>query len=179
MILIQEKWSRTCARKARPSPSSPKLYRRTRSVEEPAPFASVAATVRDRVSSASTPVLHVAACAGPPSAGVRHPVIPSKRARLVCDDEAEWRDYGYPLFRGDIGTTLTRSIRASAQTVVADAHGRFWHRADHFGTATTTTAMLGWSSRGRRRSPREVRLDSDLVRSVTCFAQKTRLPRTL
>jgi hypothetical protein len=33
-------------------------------------------------------VLHVSVCAGPPSAGVRQPVT-SKRARFVCDDEAE------------------------------------------------------------------------------------------
>ena len=53
---------------------------------------------------------------------VRQPAIPSKRGRLVCDDEAELRDYGYPLFRGDIGTTLTIDPR-KPQRVVADAHG--------------------------------------------------------
>src|SRR5262244_3024098 len=103
MILIQEKWSRTCARGARPSPSSSKLYRRTKSAEEPAPFASVAATVRDQFPQHRLHSLHVSVCAGPPSAGCSAAVIPSKRARLTCDDEAEWRDYGYPLYRGDIG----------------------------------------------------------------------------
>src|SRR5215831_1739213 len=77
MILILEKRSRTCARGA-PSPSSP-------NTEEPDQSKNHRRFLQSQLRCATEfpqhrlHVLHVSVCAGPPSAGVRQPVILTKQ----------------------------------------------------------------------------------------------------
>src|SRR5262245_5036448 len=105
MILIQEKRSRTCARGAPPSPSLPSC---TEKLDQ--------SKTRRRLLRFLSIDSMSCMC---PSAPTRHRLQfgslgYQESARLVYDDEAEWREYGYPLFRGDIGAALTgRSAQAS------------------------------------------------------------------
>ena len=117
--MIQEKRSRTCARGAPPSPSSP-------SCREELDQSKTGRRL-PRFLSNRPHVLYASVCVGQPSAGVRQPVIPRKRAAPVRD-EAEWRKYGYPLFRGDIGVDLTVDLRKRPESCCGCSRPLLAHR---------------------------------------------------